>query len=488
MKEKRKIVLWAEFAILNLCFYGVFCVEHFAADTYFTEICGWEEVFKIYWKNGRWIMACMCKICQVFNISFTVEKTTSWILAIVFLSLAEMMLHEILRKRIGEEISSIRSVLVFLASFMMISNIFILEYFIFAEYTGAICIGIFFNVLEVKLVLQFLEKGKLKDFIFGLLCGILGIMGHQGAFGITAVLLILLAKGTFADIKSFIKNSMIIGTAYLIPALTNTVQTKLAGSMRVAGSLNLLEATREAGQQTLDLLISTANFMPKGIYLLMCGIAGMVVLGFILVTHRVKELLHVAYVLLVFILAVLAPFLMTDPKYISVVPRTVYVMGAGFPVILILLLLQGKLQERLLQGTLIYTGIFLSIQYFNTCQVLTSHYVSNGIDYYDVNYIEQHVWIYENETGNRISKIKIYTDENPLGIYYNLTGYGAVNERVLSNTWAAAKVYEVFTGRELTVEEPDIAVYEQYFKGKNWSYLNNEQIILIGDTLHLCLY
>ena len=63
-----------------------------------------------------------------------------------------------------------------------------------------------------------------------------------------------------------------------------------------------------------------------------------------------------------------------------------------------------------------------------------------------------------------------------------------MNERVLSNTWAAAKVYEVFTGRELTVEEPDIAVYEQYFKGKNWSYLNNEQIILIGDTLHLCLY
>ena len=105
-----------------------------------------------------------------------------------------------------------------------------------------------------------------------------------------------------------------------------------------------------------------------------------------------------------------------------------------------------------------------------------------------MNYIAQQVWIYENDTGNQIRRICIYTDESPLGIYYGLTGYGAINERVMSNAWAAGNVYRRFTGTDYTVEEGDPQVYEQYFKGKNWHYLDDEQIVFIGDTLHLCLY
>ena len=491
MEEKRskRILLLAVFAILNLCFYGIFCVEHFAADTYLTEVWGWEKISNLYWQNGRWLMTLLCEICQAFHIGFHAEKTISWVLAISFLSLAELLLYEIIKRRIHvKETLNIKHILVFLSSFMMISNLFVLEYFIFAEYTGAICVGIFFNILEVRLVLKFLERGEIKDYILGLVCGIFGIMGHQGAFGITAVLLILLAENTFLNVKNFIKNSIIIGMAYLVPALTNTLQTKLAGSARVAGSLDVVGALKTAMEQIGDLLISTANFMPKSLYLVLCGVAGMVVLVMIIVKRKGKALLHAAYVFLVFILAGVAPFLMTDTAYISVVPRTVYVLGAGFPVLLILLLLLENLSKKLLQGVVLYVGIFLGIQYFNTCQIETSHYVSNGIDYYDVNYIEQQVWIYENETGNQISKIKIYTDESPLGIYYNLTGYGAVNERVMSNSWAAADAYRIFTGREMTVEESDTEVYEKFFKGKNWHYLDDEQIVLIGDTLHLCLY
>ena len=179
---------------------------------------------------------------------------------------------------------------------------------------------------------------------------------------------------------------------------------------------------------------------------------------------------------------------MTEAVYISVVPRTVYVMGAGMGIILILyLLLEDKSRIRIYAAAG-YAVLFLGIQYFNTCQMETSHYVSVGIDYYDVNYIAQQVWIYENDTGNQINRICIYTDDSPLGIYYGLTGYGAINERVMSNTWAAGNVYKRFTGTDYIIEEGDPQVYEQYFKGKNWHYLDDEQIVFIGDTLHLCLY
>ena len=179
---------------------------------------------------------------------------------------------------------------------------------------------------------------------------------------------------------------------------------------------------------------------------------------------------------------------MTEAVYISVVPRTVYVMGAGTGIISILYLLLGDKSRIRICAAAGYALIFLGIQYFNACQMETSHYVSVGIDYYDVNYIAQQVWIYENDTCNQIRRICIYTDESPLGIYYGLTGYSAINERVMSNTWAAGYVYKRFTGADYTVEEGDPQVYERYFKGKNWHYLDDEQIVFIGDTLHLCLY
>lgn len=198
--------------------------------------------------------------------------------------------------------------------------------------------------------------------------------------------------------------------------------------------------------------------------------------------------MHLLYTAVIFLLAVLAPFLMTEAQYISVVPRTVYVLGAIMPVLMIEFLLLNQNSVKLTQIVLIYVGIFLGIQYFGTCRIETSHYASNVIDYYDVNYIAQQVWIYENDTGNHISKIKIYRDDTPLGIYYGLTGYGAVNERVMSNAWAAGSAYRRFSGADIQIEEGDEAVYNEYFKGKNWHFLDDEQIVFIGDTLHLCLY
>lgn len=488
-EKYKKFHILIVFLVMNLCFFGIFCVEHFAADTYCSEVVGWRETAALYFSNGRWLMTLLCLFCGFFHISFSIEKTLSWIMAIAFLSLAELEVYGLLRKRTGiKEKDNSSWLLMIFASFMSISNLFVLEYFIFPEYTGAICLGIFFNILEVKFVLQYLEEGKWKILILGILFGTLGIMGHQGAFGITAVLLILLAKDTFVNVKAFIRNSIVIGGAYLIPCVVNVILTKLAGSARVTGKLQILASLRAAVGQITDLCMTTANFMPKYVYFIMCMIAAITVLVLIILKKDIRRLLHILYSAVVFLLAILSPFLMTEAEYISVVPRTVYVMGAGMGIILILYLLMRDKSSIRIYVAVGYTVIFLGIQYFNTCQMETSHYVSVGIDYYDVNYIAQQVWIYENDTGNQIHRICIYTDENPLGIYYGLTGYGAINERVMSNTWAAGDAYKRFTGADYTVEEGDPQVYEQYFKGKDWHYLDNEQIVFIGDTLHLCLY
>lgn len=95
----RKIQVAGIFFLLNLCFYGIFCVQHFAADTYLTETYGWYEIGDLYWENGRWLMTLLCAVCDIFSIGFAAEKTISWILAMIFLPLAEMVLYEILEKK-----------------------------------------------------------------------------------------------------------------------------------------------------------------------------------------------------------------------------------------------------------------------------------------------------------------------------------------------------------------------------------------------------
>ena len=56
-------------------------------------------------------------------------------------------------------------------AFMLISNVFVLEDFIFAEYTGIMCLGIFFDVLGAGCILRFLEQRKPVWYILGIVCG-----------------------------------------------------------------------------------------------------------------------------------------------------------------------------------------------------------------------------------------------------------------------------------------------------------------------------
>lgn len=179
----------------------------------------------------------------------------------------------------------------------MISNVFLLEDFIFAEYTGMICLGIFFDTLAARYVLKAINQKKVSYYLLGILCGILGMNGHQGNFAILVVISVLCSPTLWKNLKSFIINNLVI-----------------------------------------------------------------------------------------------------------------------------------------------------------------------------------------------VMKMALYWDENVTGLAPDISGYGAVNERVMSNDWAAPLALQCLDGHVLQQTEPSQEVYEQYFKGKDWLHMEEEQMIIIGDTLHLCAY
>lgn len=477
------------FTILNLCFYGNFMIKHYAPDTYFTEALGWDVTAGQYWQNGRWLMTAFSKFCGIFHIGYTLEQLMSWGIAIISVTLAATMMYSILYEYVGENCSIKKRIWIILISFMMISNVFLLEDFIFAEYTGMICLGILFDTLAARYVLKAINKKKVSYYLLGILFGILGMNGHQGNFGILVVISVLCSPTLWKNLKSFLINNLVIGSAYVIPALVNVVETRIGGAGRAAnGKIDLVASFEKATEGIKQLFVTTANYMPYGLYVSFLCVAGMYLLYVIIKEKSLFTILQTAYYSVIISLGIYAPLMVTDVSFIDVVPRTVYIMGGLIPVIMTVLLLHLdiSLENSVVLPVLIVA--FLFVQYRGVLNITIDHYKANLLDRYEAQFIGEKLWFYEEEHGTKVTKMALYWDENVTGLAPDISGYGAVNERVMTNDWAAPLALQCLDGHVLQQTEPSQEVYDQYFKGKDWLHMEEEQMIIIGDTLHLCAY
>ena len=477
------------FFTLNICFYGVFVVKHYAPDTYYTEALGWEVTAAQYWKNGRWLMTLLAKLCGVFHIGPTLEQLFSWGLAIISVTLAAYVVYELLCACLSAKSSLKKRLWVALIAFMLISNVFLLEYFIFAEYSGIMCLGILFDTLAAKYILRALEKGKIRFYVIGVVFGILGINGHQGNFALFVVIAVLCARETLSSIKRFVINNAVIGSAYMIPALINVIETRIGGADRAAqGVIDFGASFIKATEGLKQLFLTGAFFMPHGTYL------GFVILFFAcflvggLKKRSFRALLYFIYTGVIIILGIYAPLMVTAYDAIDVVPRTVYIMGGLIPVILAIMLIHMDIS---IENTVIVPALtvcFLLVQYYGAMQLITDHYKTNLLDRYEAQFVGAEIWEYEERTGITVSKMALYWDENVTGYAPDVRVYGAVNERAMSNEWAAPLAIRCLDGHVLQQTDPSDEVYEKYFKGKDWLHIKDEQLVIIGDTLHMCAY
>lgn len=485
--KKYRIVL--VYLGMNLCFYGMFIVKHYAADTYLTEALGWEVTADQYWMNGRWLMTLFSKICGIMSMDFTLAQFISWGMAVVSISLAEAVVYYILREQLGEDISRKKKLWTMLIAFMLISNVFMLEYFIFAEYTGIMCLGIFFSVLAARFILKALEHKSIPFYLIGILCGILGINGHQGGFAILVVIAVLCAEDTFSSWKTFFVNNLVIGSAYVIPALCNVVETRIGGAPRsVRGEIDIVASFLKSTEGIKELLLTGASFMPYGAWIFFIALFLLYFIWAVIRKKSIMPLVCLLYYFFIMLLGIYAPLMVTDINYIDVVPRTVYIMGGIIPVILTTMMLHMNISLENSVVLPVFIVAFLFVQYFGAMRLIVDHYKTNLLDKYEAQFVGARIWDYEEETGVIVTKMALYWDENVTGYAPDARTYGAVNERVMANEWAAPLAIRVLDGHDLQQTETSEEVYEKYFKGKDWLHIKDEQIVIIGDTLHMCAY
>ncbi|HJC91406.1 MAG TPA: glucosyltransferase domain-containing protein [Candidatus Mediterraneibacter excrementigallinarum] len=487
--KRYRIAIAPVYLAMNLCFYGMFIVKHYAADTYLTEALGWEVTADQYWMNGRWLMTLFSKICGRLGLGFTLAQLISWGMGIVSISLASAVVYNILKERIGAEISVKKNIWIALIAFMLISNVFMLEYFIFAEYTGIMCLGLLLSVLAAGAVLKALEYKSVPFYLIGISLGILGINGHQGNFAILVMIAVLCAKDTLSSWKKFLVNNLVIGSAYAIPALCSMIEARIGGAPRSGqGPLDIMASFLKSTEGLKKLLVTGASFMPYGSYAFFVAVVLICFFWFVIRRRSLKALIYLLYYFVILLLGVYAPLMVTDINYIDVVPRTVYIMGGIIPVVLTAMLLHMDISLENSVVLPVCVAAFLFVQYFGAMQLISDHYETNMLDKYEAQFVGARIWDYEEETGVTVTKMALYWDDNVTGYAPDTHWYGAVNERVMSNEWAAPLAIKVLDGHDLQQTEQSEEVYEKYFKGKDWLHIKDEQLVIIGDTLHMCAY
>lgn len=119
---------------------------------------------------------------------------------------------------------------------------------------------------------------------------------------------------------------------------------------------------------------------------------------------------------------------------------------------------------------------------------VTNHFVSNMLDKVYANMVYEEIVKYETETGITVTTLAVAHDAySPFS--YEEVSYVSdqINERALGT--APKSLIYVVTGREFEKIDMPKAVYEQYFKDKNWDYFYlKEQLVIEGDTAYWCVF
>lgn len=104
--------------------------------------------------------------------------------------------------------------------------------------------------------------------------------------------------------------------------------------------------------------------------------------------------------------------------------------------------------------------------------------------------IEAYIEEYEHATGNHVTKIATVKDASPTyfckGIKYVSHD---MNIRGLVVDWADVNLINFYCDKDYQKCDMSEAIYEMYFKDKNWDVMNlQQQAVFKDDTLYLAMY
>lgn len=475
VKDKRLYI----FLCITLIFFGIFIIENYTVDTYGYEFD--THPGRQLASLGRLITAAFVFIfTKINNIPFM--YIVSFLLAIITTTLSMYKLNEILRRDIKNEI------ITSLISILVIINFNTLELFMFIE-KGIMMLSVFITILAIGHLDEALNGDK-RAWITILIEMFLANCCYQGTVGLfVAVGVIYIIKNS-KNIIDFIKNNIIVGLLYAIPALINLLIIKIIfRNNRVESTTGLKEKIGQVIQSSQYVLTKTFDILPKYFYL---AILIIIIALFIINLIKNKEkpskmilnILGIIYIVVAVMISAMAPQIVSGDVY--VVPRNVYCFGALIPIVLIFMYKEVKVDKISNIIAVLLQIVLVVALYYNFSDIIIDNYYTNKKDLELANEIAELIENYETTTNNKITKAAIYVNADK--IQYEDTRYiGDANARVSYTEWGTMGIIEKVLNRPLSYADKNPEI-EEKFENENWKdyEFNESQLIFEGDTLHIC--
>ena len=472
--------------LITLVFFGIFIKMEYATDTYSVLAGSRKEIFNHFMQSGRFITALFWGAVNVLKFSDYLIYFLSFALAIICISLAIYNLQLVINKKI--ENSAISLIL----STVTIINPFSIELFLFIE-KGIFGLGILLSILAFSSFVKYLEDGNKKYILYIIAFMLIATFCYQGVIGIFIAISSIYVVIYNKNIKDFIKNNLIILLGYGIPAIINFVTVKfIYGNSRVTGKVILLESLQKIFEGSKEML-ATYSILPKYTLVILVCILIIIYIALLLTNkkeNKIKKLFNFLGLIYIFIAIIgisIAPQIMQETSSIWFVPRSTYPFGAiiGIISIYFILTLDKNNIKYILIGIINISLLVIQLYSFNKIEI--DHYNLNYLDKLNSISIGEEIKVYEKETGNKVTKICIYNDQNVSFTYPEIWAKKDTNITGFYPDWSIINMINYYNNLELEETEKDEEI-EEYFTQFDWTNYNDKQIIFIGDTIHYCKF
>lgn len=474
------------FSAITLIFFGFLYKLEYSVDSYPLFQEDTNTYFDWFIKSGRFISAIILKTLRSIGLGDADKMYYfSFLMAIILMIISLYILYDTLKDDIKNKILKI------LIPILIVINVFVIELFMFWE-KGIMILGILANIIAFKYFKQFLEGNK-KGLIIVFIANLLANFSYQGVVSLFVVLSSVYIVKNSKNFIQFIKNNIILGIFYTLPAAINYFLVKfLFANARVSSNLNLLESAKKILIQTKNVLIGTSGIIPKYIFLIALITVILINIYVFIKNKKYLKILGMIYIIFISYIISVAPQILVSYESIALAPRTIVSIGA----ILGILMLNIADEEfktvniqKIVEKFAILVAIFiLFVQYIGFTRIIRDRYIVNYVDYYIGKQIRELVENYENENNIKIKKVHFYTKKNNEYTYEKIKLVGDTNLKATFPDWARDDYLHLYLGKKLDIIEENKEIFEKYFKNRNWKYFDKEQVVFLNDELHLYIY
>ena len=497
-KEKRSI--WLPFLIslfIMILLFGCFMQPHYSSDSY-ANLHNIDVAVHI--RNGRIISAIVQKTMNLIRFNPVQHQSLTIAVSLCVLALCITLIYLEIRPNLKGKLTA--EILVLLSLQLVFANVFFSEWLMYVESATIICI-VGPLLLSVSIVLAGREiTWKRITVSFLLLLAALNIYQLYIEFYLTLSLLIVYTRAEGLLTKHTLGHSAVIAlVALLACVITIAIQSTLpqlfgivAGDRTAVFDLEkLLGNLKVISRAWKPVSLNAYGLLPNAVFPVVWVILFTLMLREHFRCHNFgNRILYSLIAIGTIALLTYAPHIISSVVWMA--PRTIV---GTFHVPMYMAVSIGVTQasipeqkNRILKMTITVVLAFLMINAYATNGVLTNAIANNRMDQYCANEIQVRIDQYQSETGIVVNKLGICNDQSPvyryLGVKYVTHD---LNIRAMNVEWGSTNLINYYCGKNYENVSIPAEVYETYFSGKNWDFLNlDEQAVFIGDTLYLAMY